>query len=407
MASPKQLRTDLTVWDIMNFGATGDGTTDDTAAIQSAINAAATSATGHGGGIVYFPPGNYKVSSTLQITAGGIHLLGPGPSATQLIGANASADIVNFSGTSDNPIFGNSIRDMTISSTVSRTGGSGINVAYAQSLLIDFVDFFQQFVGISLGVGTAVIYVSNIYILSTSSVGLLVEGGNDQYISNLVANNQGALACVRIRDTGAVFMSNCDLLGARNGLLIDPVAEAGQGQGVLFCSFDSVYCDSNGQYGVQLNPQSGPGIRSLTFTSCWTASARLDGFLAGGTAGCDGIHLIGHRSFNNSHHGLRVGANNFNFAADSSDFSGNGQAGSNVYDGIHIHGGTRFWQTRNCKSGPAFGFGGTQRYGIAVEPGYAGTYMVVGNVLGGNMSGGLQLSGVTASSAVNANNLQP
>src|SRR5207253_1256820 len=79
----------LTVWDVMNFGAIGDGATDDTAAIQSAINAAATSATGHGGGIVYFPPGNYKVSSTLQITTGGIHLLGPGPSATQLIGANA------------------------------------------------------------------------------------------------------------------------------------------------------------------------------------------------------------------------------------------------------------------------------------------------------------------------------
>ena len=84
---------------------------------------------------MYFPPGNYKVSSTLQITAGGIHLLGPGPSATQLIGANASADIINFSGTSDNLIHGNSLRDMTISSSVSRTGGSGINVAYAQSLL--------------------------------------------------------------------------------------------------------------------------------------------------------------------------------------------------------------------------------------------------------------------------------
>ena len=407
MAPPKQPPNNLTVWNVMNSGATGDGTTDDTAAIQATINAAATSATTHGGGIVYFPPGNYKVSSTLQITTGGIHLLGPGPSATQLIGANASADIISFSGTPANSIFGNSVRDMTISSSVSRTGGAGINVAHAQSLLIDFVDFFSQFVGISLGIGTAVIYVSNVYILSTSSVGVLVQGGNDQYISNLVVNNQGALACVRIRDSGAVFMSNCDLLGAQNGLLIDPIAGAGQGQGVLFCSFDSVYCDSNGQYGVQLNPQSGPGIRSLTFTSCWTASAKLDGFLSGGTAGCDGIHLIGHRSFNNAQYGLRIGANNFNFTVDSSNFSGNGQSAPNVYDGIHIHAGTRFWQIRNCKSGAGFGFGGTQRYGIAVEPGNVGSYMVVGNVLGGNASGGLQLSGVTASFAVNANNLQP
>lgn len=48
------------------FGATGDGVTDDTAAIQAAINWAITST---GGGEVFAPQGNYKVASPIAINA--------------------------------------------------------------------------------------------------------------------------------------------------------------------------------------------------------------------------------------------------------------------------------------------------------------------------------------------------
>lgn len=50
-------------FDVTAYGATGDGTTDDTAAIQSAIDAAAAS---NNGGVVYFPPGIYIVGGALQ-----------------------------------------------------------------------------------------------------------------------------------------------------------------------------------------------------------------------------------------------------------------------------------------------------------------------------------------------------
>lgn len=47
------------IFDVMQYGAVGDGVTDDTAAIQNAINGAIAA----GGGIVYFPPGmTYRVS---------------------------------------------------------------------------------------------------------------------------------------------------------------------------------------------------------------------------------------------------------------------------------------------------------------------------------------------------------
>jgi hypothetical protein len=48
---------------VKDFGAKGDGTTDDTASIQAAINLACTY-----GGNVYLPAGTYKISAALVFT---------------------------------------------------------------------------------------------------------------------------------------------------------------------------------------------------------------------------------------------------------------------------------------------------------------------------------------------------
>lgn len=47
---------------VTDYGATGDGTTDDTTAIQDAVDAAES----NGHGVVYFPDGEYYVSSTID-----------------------------------------------------------------------------------------------------------------------------------------------------------------------------------------------------------------------------------------------------------------------------------------------------------------------------------------------------
>ncbi|MGZ6478233.1 MAG: glycosyl hydrolase family 28-related protein, partial [Bdellovibrionales bacterium] len=52
------------LYDVQNYGATGNGSTDDTNTIQSAIDAAQVT-----GGIVFFPPGSYKTSSSLNVSA--------------------------------------------------------------------------------------------------------------------------------------------------------------------------------------------------------------------------------------------------------------------------------------------------------------------------------------------------
>lgn len=63
-----------------DYGAVGNGTNDDTTAIQNAINGASST-----NGIVYFPDGTYKVTAPLRLPTGGkISLIGDSPSGSIL-----------------------------------------------------------------------------------------------------------------------------------------------------------------------------------------------------------------------------------------------------------------------------------------------------------------------------------
>lgn len=73
--------------DVRRFGAKGDDSTDDTAKIQAAIDSLTT------GGTVVFPPGEYKITSTLTVPASpyGISLVGAGSrNASKIIWGNAT-----------------------------------------------------------------------------------------------------------------------------------------------------------------------------------------------------------------------------------------------------------------------------------------------------------------------------
>jgi hypothetical protein len=75
---------------VKDYGAVGNGTTDDTVAIRNALNAASVA----GGGIVLFPTGNYLLSSTIQIITPVI-LLGSGEQSTILTTNQATGDVIS------------------------------------------------------------------------------------------------------------------------------------------------------------------------------------------------------------------------------------------------------------------------------------------------------------------------
>lgn len=86
------------------YGAKGDGSTDDTAAIQAAINAlpvCSTFLTYAHCGEVYLPNGNYLISSTLTIDSEVVKLVGAGQRATMITCSVASGDCIKFAPTSE------------------------------------------------------------------------------------------------------------------------------------------------------------------------------------------------------------------------------------------------------------------------------------------------------------------
>lgn len=102
------------------YGATGNGSTDDTAAIQLAINAAQSA----GGGIVVFPEGTYKISSELSIgTSVSLWgLVGSGVTTGVIIETNsATAHVLRFADTTPKEI-----RNLTLRASVSNSGALAI-----------------------------------------------------------------------------------------------------------------------------------------------------------------------------------------------------------------------------------------------------------------------------------------
>lgn len=105
------------VYNVRAYGAVGDGSTNDTSAINSAIAALVAA----GGGVLYFPKGTYSTTGghTLSVACS---VVGQGLAVTGLTTTGGTATV--FSVTSDSV----TIRDLSISHLGTSTAGSGIAI---------------------------------------------------------------------------------------------------------------------------------------------------------------------------------------------------------------------------------------------------------------------------------------
>ncbi len=110
---------------VLDYGAVGDGVTDDTAAIKKAMTSGSRCGVGCNGSttknaIVYFPPGTYLISSTV-----------PMPFGTQVIGDAINRPTLLASG---------SFVGLGVLSTDEYTGGQG----GAEEYYINTANFYRQ-----------------------------------------------------------------------------------------------------------------------------------------------------------------------------------------------------------------------------------------------------------------------
>lgn len=230
------------VYDVRDYGAVGNGTTDDRPSIQAAIDAAAAA----GGGTVYVPPGTYLLTRAGASSQGcirvpsSISLIGAGIGNTTLLSGDAGAtDITGVVRTvSGGTNFGITIENLTINAASADQTGAGsvtclyIGGAFDENVNIRNVLFFDAYSGTSLaGYGVRInstypnaksITFEACEARSCDRDGFSIEGASSVVLSNCTASSNGRHG-VRF-STGSRY---CTVVGGRfesnvtNGILIE------------------------------------------------------------------------------------------------------------------------------------------------------------------------------------------
>lgn len=162
---------------VKDFGATGDGSTDDTTAVQNAISQVASL----GGGIVLFPYGTYAITG-VSITNVGVCLQGTGRlSVIKNTSTSASAITINVGSAIDCKAF---IRDLAITASTT-SSGKGILLTNGDRMLIDDVAVSLHRTGIDHS-AVSFTKVRDCVIVSTdgNAAGIGIKTGTSSITSN-------------------------------------------------------------------------------------------------------------------------------------------------------------------------------------------------------------------------------
>ena len=174
---------------VKSYGAVGDGSTDDTSAINSAIAAANNTAVS-GGQTVYFPAGTYKVTSALTtVTREGVTLRGDGPRATVIAMASATGNTMTLGSGAQFA----SIREMAFMPSVFRTSGYEIYIVggFAPIIYSIFIEFGNNGIGVNQTTRASIENVQLRYLTGTQGIWFSGTTGRSDglFIKDLVCDN--------------------------------------------------------------------------------------------------------------------------------------------------------------------------------------------------------------------------
>lgn len=375
-----------------SFGAHGDGRTDDSAAIQAAINAIDAGSVG-GGGTVYFPPGRYR--TTVPLTKAG-------PAEVRLLGErqtymSGSAPDVVTEGSSiawDSP--------SRVINVIQATGGALVVEQLSISPLQGPSNSAAGYTGIYSTVPTRVRAVNIFGTLGTGNVTTgveaagaswsIVEDCNIAAWTQAVWMNGGQLMTIRdcvlttvpATGSGSIRMDN----GAQTLRIRSSQTQSGDrglhmlsgsGDAPAFVFIDDFEVNIPMLVGVELANGSqvyadklwlsyagGPSttlVHGLVVESTFTGFVQIENAVVQDFTG-HGVWLQGGRGF--------VLAN--------ASLGGSGTHGANAYDDFHVAAGVSDWGVQGChfSTDPYMEVNGA-RSAVYVEPGSSDMFRVEGN----------------------------
>lgn len=256
---------------VKDFGATGDGTTDDTAAIQAAINFCTNLSNRRQ--TLYFPAPNaalyYKTTAPLVVN-GRLNIVGDGEFTTTIfaVGLTAGQFILDFDNlVVDNVYFGG-LQNITIRSN--DAAPNGIRLKNTSYWTLKNVRLYDLAVGIYI---TGTQCFSNFfeqvthYEISGYSVQFdaFTGGGQYQFLGCTFTGNDG-LVVTSTAATDSLALYNCNFEQCdTTDIYINGTV---QGLTISGCRSEGL----NGPVSFLIDPASGKFVRGISITSCFWAT---------------------------------------------------------------------------------------------------------------------------------------
>lgn len=256
--------SNLGIYNVKDYGAVGDGTTDDTEPIQ-----AATAAANLTGGIIYFPQGNYYMTEPIVITHHGTCVKGASPQSTYIHTDDESCILIG--GTEEHKLSACSVKDISLYrvNDTATTGKFGIRNNYNTNGTINNVIIE----GFNFGVynnhsGNTMIYTVGIVQRAYGATGFTFTNGSvsDMLMNCYVANtgsNGGAVdngtgvfcGGEHIGDLAIYYL---DVANGGHGIWVDGI-EMLSGYGGADFRFHNIVVDGNRSAAIYLNNIGGRG----------------------------------------------------------------------------------------------------------------------------------------------------
>lgn len=246
------------------YSATGDGTTDDTSAIASAVTAAISA-----GKPLYFPPGTYKANITGLTN--GMKLFGAGPTDSIIKAPNSTSAVIEITSASMHTL---EIADLGIQGFGSGSANHGLyihdNTFEAYLVRLDRVKVWDcGGKGVYVD-GHFTTHMSHVEITNCGDNAFDFSGNNTNYFSHCYVDDLAAnKVAYRIR-AGQVVLINCngvDSLGTGTswGVFGDLLADDGRD---AYCDATLIGCNVESAYtGVYAKSGSRVSLYNTFFTT--------------------------------------------------------------------------------------------------------------------------------------------
>ena len=376
---------------VKDFGAIGNGTTDDTASINAAIAFAIST----GGNSVYFPAGNYKVTSTITWTGNGVQLIGEGRGISKITANFATGDIIYINGSASS-----GVKQLSITSSVAKTTGAAIHFANCHNVQATNIGLeSNMYYGIQIEGGAAQ-FITTIddFEIDSGVIGILIGGSTvaaDTWIQNGVIN-----ACTNagifVQYASGLYLYGVDIISCSTGITTYPSSN----QSVSAVFADAVLCDTCGTNGWNFITNGG-NVNEVTLVNCWGSTCgAVDHTSSGmyfgqGSGKIEAIAITNPICVNNQGQGIFVqGATKINIVNPIVSF--NSMNNSNADSGI------TFYQNSSNFSviGGMCGYDGIapvnyQQHGIFVDNSCT-NFSIIGVDVTGNLSSGILNNSPTA-----------